>query len=211
MPRSRNIRYISRGYDGESPNERTSDTLTSAIQSLFGQNGIKPETGPEAARSLLRWWAIQTGASLGLWGELPDGRWLSLDPEEAQDALASPDALKSYQASITAPPEKPQSLIYQVRVPGEDGADIIRDCLTIRAALTAVADITGHDIPIGPDFRWVFLRAGIDNSDIALCARLQGSVAAIPISLQQAENTLISNHAELEFIKMLRKNMVRSA
>ena len=202
-------RYLSLGYDGSGPCKCTSSTLAGAIKALRQQNGIAATAEPEEARLLLREWVLHAGGAFGLWGLLPDGYWLSLDPEEAQDALRSEAQLAAYEAALTAPSGEVGSPVYQVRTSGSDQAGGLTDYSSVRAALTAFAEAVGFPFLLGPDFTWALLRADLDHKDIALCARIPDSVAAVPIPLKRAEEALTSNHAELKLAAELRSEFLQ--
>lgn len=201
-------RYLSLGYDGSRPRKCTSSTLAGAIKALRHQNGIAATVKPEEARLLLREWVVQAGGPYGLWGLLPDGYWLSLDPEEAQDALRSEAEMAAYEAALTAPGEL-GSPVYQLRTSGLDQSSNTQEYSSVRAALTAFAEAVGFPFPLGPSFTWALLRANLDHKDIALCAHLPASIAAVPIPLKRAEEALTSNHAELKLAAELRSEFLR--
>lgn len=201
-------RYLSLGYDGSWPRKCTSSTLAGAIKALRQQNGVAATAEPEEARLLLREWVVHAGGPYGLWGLLPDGYWLSLDPEEAQDALRSEAELVAYETALTAPGDL-GSPVYQVRTSGSDQPGGPTDYTSVRAALTAFAEAVGFPFPLGLDFTWALLRADLDHKDIALCARIPDSIAAVPIPLKRAEETLTSNHAELKLAAELRSEFLQ--
>lgn len=204
-------RYLSLGFDGRNPHKCTSSTLAGAIKALRQQSGIVATAAPEAARSMLRWWAIETGAPSGIWSILPDGRWLSLDPEEAQDAVRSDEALAAYEAAIMEPTEGFHALTYRMRRIDPDGEEIIKDYPTVRSALTAFAEAIGFPFPVGPNFTWALMRVDIDNKEVSLCARLSDSIAAVPVPLKRAEEALVSNHAELTLASELRSEVIQES
>ena len=204
-------RYLSVGYSGEKSRKCTSSSLEGAVTALWRQNGIQKGTDPEVAREQLRWWGMHTGEAYGIWGKLPDGRWLGLDPEEAQDVIKSVDRLAAYEAALEAPSSEVGTLVYQMRSPGEDGNEAINDYPTIRAALTAFAKATGFPFSLDSNFTWLLSSIGVDGNDLTLCARLPGSIAAVPVPLRRAEKALASNHAELHLASQLRQEFVCDA
>jgi hypothetical protein len=204
-------RYLSLGFDGSNPHKCTSSSLKGAVKSLWHQNGLAKVASTGFARSHLRYWAIEAGGPYGLWGVLPDGRWLSLDPEEAQDALQSDEKTQAYEATIAEPPEQAGSLIYQIRFTRPDGTEVIEDHPTVRAALTSFVDASGIWLPLGSDFTWMLLRVDLEYKDIALCARLPGSAAGVPVLLKRAESALASNHAELKLAADLRNEFIQNS
>jgi hypothetical protein len=201
-------RYLVRISDDQGLRDHVSECLEEAMAHLWCGLGVEEAKGINSARLASRWMLAHASTQVRLFGSICEGRWLSLDPEDAHDALLDSKARTSFEDGITLPPDCVQSITYRLRMTHPYGVEAITEYTDVRSAFQSISDAWDYRPPLGPGFTWGLSRGGPERDDFALSARIGLCSAAIPLALTRAEQALVSSHAELDLVRALHDEII---
>lgn len=201
--------------DHERYDDQEHPNLCAALETVRNATGCLHQTDElEGMRTPLRYINANCGKPSYLWGRMADGRWLSLDIEDALDALGQPQGQEAYEAAFASPLPRTHNLSYRLRMPVPEGVKSngptsTTDHPSVMACLEAIMHTWFPGIAPPRNFVYQIWRSEpVTPEDFAISARWTNSVAAVPLTWEQIETVFGTQHQQMALAASLHAGMI---
>lgn len=202
--------YLVRSIDLEDRKEtrHTADTLENAVTVLAEASLFNGALGSENLRDGLRSVQVYTNLALGIWLEFSDGKMISLDPEDANHALSSPEARRAFEGGLQPLHQAHIPLQYRLRMLTPDDREVENHHPDLKSVFQQISYTWNYHAPHSPGFTHWLWRTQAEPYMFSLSACVNGNSAAVPLPLNRAETAFISAHSAIELELQLRNEII---